>query len=83
MRSKLGDLIVDNIRFMRVQKKLTQKQLEKKLGVSKNYIQLIENYRFYPKFSMVERIAEVLEVNPFDLLTYDFRDKEMKKWSVN
>ena len=43
-RCAIGDRVVDNIRYLRNLKKLTQHELENKAGLSLNYISGIERY---------------------------------------
>lgn len=53
-RCAIGDRVVDNIRYLRNLKKLTQHELENKAGLSLNYISGIERYNFYPKYNAIE-----------------------------
>lgn len=66
-RSKLGDLVVDNIRYLRRQKNWTQKQLAFNAEISHKYINDIERYVYYPAFIYIEKIAKALEIEPHKL----------------
>ena len=60
---KLGE----NIQRVRIQKKITQKELAVRLNVSPQYISKVENGKSMSLTSMV-KVARVLEVSPSCLL---------------
>lgn len=55
------------LRRIRRNKDLTQEQLAIQVGVSLNYIGLMERGEKAPSFEMVQKIAEVLEVDISEL----------------
>lgn len=59
--------IGDNIRKIRKEKKMTQKQLADKTDLSIGTIQGYEQCRYTPKFGQIESIASALEVNSMDI----------------
>lgn len=68
-RNKLGDRVVDNIRYLRNKRGWTQHDLEIQADLSFNYINFIEGYRFYPSYPNVEKIAKALDIEPYKLFT--------------
>lgn len=68
-RIKLGDLVTDNIRYLRNKRGWTQHELEIQANLSFNYINFIESYRFYPSYKNVEKIAKALQIEPYKLFT--------------
>lgn len=62
----------ENIRRIRQERHLTQKQLGEMVGASEAYIRAYESGRRNPKPSSLEKIAEALAVNPEVLANSDF-----------
>jgi transcriptional regulator with XRE-family HTH domain len=58
-----------NIRTRRKSLGLTQESLAEKAGTAPTYIAMIESGRRAPSFRMIERIAEVLEIDAPELFT--------------
>ena len=54
----------ENIRRIRQERHLTQRQLGEMVGASEAYIRAYESGRRNPKPSSLEKIAEALAVNP-------------------
>lgn len=69
VRCKLGDMLIDNIRYLRNKRGWTQHDLEIQADLSFNYINFIEGYRFYPSYPNVEKIAKALDIEPYKLFT--------------
>ncbi len=64
--------IGDNIRRIRKDKKLTQKELGEKLeGISQQQIGQWENGIKIPKLETIQKIATALEIPMFDLINMD------------
>lgn len=66
--------IGENIRRIRQERHLTQKQLGEMVGASEAYIRAYESGRRNPKPSSLEKIAAALAVNPEVLANSDFDD---------
>lgn len=64
--------IGENIRRIRQERHLTQKQLGEMVGASEAYIRAYESGRRNPKPSSLEKIATALAVNPEVLANSDF-----------
>ena len=55
-------MVGKRIRFFREQDGLTQAQLAEKVGLSNNYVGLIERGEKHPKIDTLNKIAQALEV---------------------
>lgn len=64
-----------NIKKERVKKRLTQKELAQKIGVSRSYLSDLENCKFDIKLSLLIKITEILEVGLNDLIEIDSTKK--------
>ena len=62
----------ENIRRIRQERNLTQRQLGEMVGASDAYIRAYESGRRNPKPSSLEKIADALSVNPEVLANSDF-----------
>jgi transcriptional regulator with XRE-family HTH domain len=65
----LEKTVIDNIRRIRQEKKISQLRLSIFCGTSASYIGLMETYKNIPKLSTIERIAEALNVPVLELFT--------------
>jgi transcriptional regulator with XRE-family HTH domain len=63
-------IIGDRLRDMRVQKKLSQGDIEKRTGLLRCYISRVENGHTVPAIETIEKLARALEV-PLYQLFYD------------
>ena len=63
-------MIVFHIKEIRIEKKLSQKQLAELSGVSKSHIADIEKYKKMPSILILCRLADALEVDINELYTY-------------
>jgi transcriptional regulator with XRE-family HTH domain len=63
-----GKKLGENLRRLRLKKKLSQGDLSKKLNVNRAYISNIENGRMNPTLSTLEKIAGALEISSSELL---------------
>jgi transcriptional regulator with XRE-family HTH domain len=67
----LERLVIDNIKRIRKEKRISQEKLAEACNTATSYIGLMEIYRNVPKLSTIERIAEALMVDPL-VLFQDF-----------
>ena len=67
--------IGQNIRARRKLRQLTQDELSKSIGVSSNYVSMIENGKEQPSLPLFFKICHVLETTPNDLASFDLVDK--------
>jgi transcriptional regulator with XRE-family HTH domain len=63
----LEKLVIDNIKRIRKEKRITQEKLAEACNTATSYIGLMEIYRHAPKLSTIEKIAHALEVEPIVL----------------
>lgn len=61
---KLGQ----NLKKLRLKKKMSQGDISRKLGVDRAYISSIENGRMNPTLSTLEKLAEAIGINSSELL---------------
>lgn len=58
------------IKHYRILKKLSQKELAAIAGISQSFLSEIENRRYDIKLSLLCRIADALEMDPFKLVEF-------------
>ena len=64
---ELIKLYSENIKRLRLSKKLTQERLAERAGITSAYISEIENQKKIGKFEIIASIAAALEVEPYEL----------------
>lgn len=57
-----------NVRRLRAKKKLSQKALADKVGISVSYVSMLERGQRSPPLDMLEKVAKALGVTPVSLL---------------
>lgn len=62
MKEKIYNSLAENIRYARLQKKMSQEELAEKVNVSANYIYQIESGRVRMGLSALLEIKEVLDM---------------------
>lgn len=89
-REVLSAIVGTNIRRFRVYAGLSQDQLAEKLGVSKNYVSMMENGVKFPSAQTIASLSNSLQVQPYELFfdyskfsQEDFRSKLMDSFSAN
>ena len=60
----LQELFVRNLKYYRKQKKLTQNELTLAIDMGYNYINGVEQQKYFPQPDVIEKIARVLEIKP-------------------
>ena len=58
-----------NVRKLRSKKKLSQKTLADKIGISVSYVSMLERGQRSPPLDMLEKVAKALGVPPISLLS--------------
>lgn len=58
-----------NVRKLRAKKKLSQKTLADKIGISVSYVSMLERGQRSPPLDMLEKVAKALAVPPISLLS--------------
>ena len=60
----LERIVIDNIKRIRKEKRITQEQLAEACSTATSYIGLMETYKNVPKLSTIEKISNALDVEP-------------------
>jgi transcriptional regulator with XRE-family HTH domain len=58
----------ENLKKLRLKKKMSQGDISRKLGVDRAYISSIENGRMNPTLTTLEKLAEAIGINSSELL---------------
>ncbi len=69
--SNIKKLLGNRIREIRRSKNLTQERLAEMVGIGTPNISYIETGKFAPSMDTLEKIAEVLDVKPFELYMFE------------
>lgn len=77
----MENIVCYNIRLYRLQRHLTQQELATKLGVSRSCITLWESGARFPKYSMLLKIASVLQL-PIEALTGNLTDISQSEYEL-
>ena len=65
----LQELFVKNLKYYRKQKKLTQNELTLAIDMGYNYINGVEQQKYFPQPDVIEKIAQVLQIKPVCLFS--------------
>lgn len=63
----LRDVFIRNLKYYRKQKRLRQIDLAIELDKNPNYINSIENSKYFPSPETIEQIAQILQIDPMQL----------------
>lgn len=69
--NSLREIFINNLRFYRKEKRYSQEKLSYAIEMGMNYINQIENKASFPPPEIIEKIASVLEIEPFELFKTD------------
>ena len=75
----LQEIFIDNLKFFRKQKKLTQMELTLAIDKGYNYINGVEQGKLFPSVEVIEKLAEVLEISPAALFDENSIAKNIRK----
>ena len=64
---ELKTLFGKNVKYYRFRNGYTQEQLAEKMDVTPNYISRLERGMHNPPFIMISKVAEALDVEPYEL----------------
>lgn len=67
-------LINTNIKELRLKHNLTQEEFAEKIGMSLNGVSNIERNRYQPTAKVIDRICNVFEITPAELLLLNSKD---------
>lgn len=65
---ELTDLYIANIKFLRIQRKMSQDRLSELADISPSFLSDIENGKKFGSFETFAKIANALDVEPYELL---------------
>lgn len=75
----LQEVFINNLKYFRKKKKLTQNELTLALNKGYNYINGIEQGKSFPQLEVIEQICEILEIKPADLFDENSCNKNIIK----
>jgi transcriptional regulator with XRE-family HTH domain len=77
-------VFVQNLRFLRKERKISQMKLSELVNISPNYLNAVENGKNFPSLDVLQQIIDVLDVLPYQLfLEYPGRVKTGKHGEEN
>ncbi|MBK1974293.1 helix-turn-helix transcriptional regulator [Brevundimonas sp. 2P06AA] len=66
---RMAQVLGENVRRIRREREMTLETLAHEVGLAYSYLGQLERGQRNPTLGVIERIAEVLNVDPLDLLT--------------
>ena len=69
----------ENIKRMRIEKGMTQKELGKMCNIAESAIRRYELGGANPKFETIQKIAAALSVDPFSLYSFEMASEALEK----
>ena len=67
----LREVVARNLRRIRHARGLSQEELADRAGVNRNYVGMLEREEHAATVDMLEKLAEILEVDPAEFLSRD------------
>lgn len=67
----LREIVARNLRHLRHLKGMSQEELADRAGVNRNYVGMLEREQNSATVDMLEKLAEILEVDPAEFLRRD------------
>jgi transcriptional regulator with XRE-family HTH domain len=64
----MREVVAKNLRRMRQAKGLSQEELADRAGINRNYVGMLEREEHAATVDMLEKLAEVLEIDPIEFL---------------
>jgi transcriptional regulator with XRE-family HTH domain len=61
---ELREIVARNLRRLRHEKGLSQEELAHRAGINRNYIGMLEREEHAATVDMLEKLAEILEIDP-------------------
>lgn len=74
--AELRQTFIHNLKHYRKLKGISQLDLALEIGKSSNYINAIENGKYFPSPETIEEIAEFLEIEPISLFARETKSTE-------
>lgn len=79
--AELRQTFIHNLKYYRKLKGIRQLDLALEIGKSSNYINSIENGKYFPSPETIEEIAEILEIEPLRLFDKEIQKTEKAKFA--
>jgi transcriptional regulator with XRE-family HTH domain len=71
----LQAVFIENLRFLRKKRGITQLKFSEMINVSPNYLNAVENGKNFPSPEVIQAISDTLEIMPYQLfLEYPVED---------
>lgn len=77
----LKQIFINNLKFYRKQKGLTQNELTLAIDKSYNYINSVEQGKMMPSFNVIEQLCKVLQIKPVQLFDDRASPENIKTFS--
>jgi len=61
------ELFIENLRFWRKKRKISQLKLSEMVNISPNYLNAVENGKNFPSPEVIQQISDILELMPYQL----------------
>jgi transcriptional regulator with XRE-family HTH domain len=75
----LQAVFIENLRFLRKKRGITQLKFSEMINVSPNYLNAVENGKNFPSPEVIQTISDTLEVMPYQLfLEYPVEEAPFK-----
>ena len=71
-----------NLKRFREKEKYTQEQLAELAGCSKNHLSALERGVKFPSASLIEKLSDILNVKPFELLRDEADTRQQQKKDI-
>lgn len=75
------EVFINNLKFFRKKCGLRQLDLALEIGKSSNYINSVENGKYFPSPETIDKISAVLKIHPSELFLEDGCPENVKKFS--
>lgn len=79
----MNNTIGENIKKVRKQKHMTQRELAEAIGMRDAAISQYEKGIVTPPLETLKQLADVLGINPADLIDYTPMEKALEQWAEN
>ena len=75
----LREIVARNLRRLRRSKRLSQEELADRAGINRNYVGMLEREENSATVDMLEKLADVLNVDPIEFFNRPLRETKHTK----
>lgn len=75
------EVFINNLKFFRKNFGLRQLDLSLEIGKSSNYINSVENGKYFPSPETIDKISSVFKIHPSELFLEDGSPENVRKFS--